>query len=381
MKLFEYIIKFSGLLLCIFLLKTGVAQAGTDPCRAEAKDANDAAQQYRAAARDVGHSCTMENGECAGAESEADAALENLIIAHQTMLLTCPTGGPPPPPPPPPSPNITGDLVITEFMANPSCAGGEWFEVHNPTNGAFELQNLVIQDDGTEIFTINQSVIIPAGGFKLFVLDAGESCVLSAGVIDPYRYSGFTLNNSGFDAISIRNGTTVIDSVVYNSFDGWPLVPGESASLNPDFFSASANDMAANWCLSSSGYGTFGETGTPGNMNDLACITPPPPAICPCANDLQNVGWAEAEFPSIQCLDGAYEEERLLSQEGPDFRLTFNVQLLGGNDPGVAQCQVFVGSHGSDGSVGSGWRSISTNEEVSACLQSFTSPNEAGACL
>jgi len=264
MKHATYGTGFIGVIFCL-LLQAVIAQAAADPCRTEAGDANNAAQKYRAAARDVGHICSMENGDCASAESEAIAALQNLLTAHQTMLNTCPTVGTPPPPPPPPSPTIEGDVFLTEFMVSPFCPGGEWFEVHNPTNGSFELQGLVIEGsiDDTP-FTISNSLIIPAGGFAVFVNQAGANCITAP---LKYIYDGtfFDLNTS--DRIKILNGTVTINLVIWSN-TGWPIANGRSTSLNPFFFTPQENPVGSHWCLSSSGYGANGETGTPGGVND-----------------------------------------------------------------------------------------------------------------
>lgn len=270
MKLARCMAGFTGLvLLFILVLQAGATEAAVDPCRAEVGNVNNAAQQYRAAVRDVAQTCTTEGGNCTGAESQADAALQNLSNAHQTMLNACPTGQPPPPPPPP-SPSIAGDLVITELMRVPSCPLGEWFEVYNPTSGPFELQGLVIDDGGigTDTFTITQSVIIPAGGFAVFANAIHFDCL---NIVGPYfPYTNFTLNNSGVDKINIRNGTVVIDSVEYDTAIFWPVLQGRSDNLDPDFFSAAANDSPVNWCWSVTLLsGTIvNETGTPWAPND-----------------------------------------------------------------------------------------------------------------
>src|SRR5580765_8228739 len=117
---------FGGLVLALItILPVGAAQAAADDlCRVEAGNANDAAQRYRAAAREVGHTCTKVGGDCTGAESQAAIALLELVNAHQAMLNTCPTGGPSSPPPAAPAPTIPGDLVITEIMPMPICIGG-----------------------------------------------------------------------------------------------------------------------------------------------------------------------------------------------------------------------------------------------------------------
>ena len=69
------------------------------------------------------------------------------------------------------SPANPGDLVVSEVMPNPTAvtdAAGEWFEIHNPTTTTFELMGLVVRDDGSNIFTVDQSLIIQPGAFLAF---------------------------------------------------------------------------------------------------------------------------------------------------------------------------------------------------------------------
>ena len=57
-----------------------------------------------------------------------------------------------------------GELVISEFMANPRSAQsavGEWIEIHNPTSQDIDLQGLTVVANGS--FTVNQSVTVSAG--------------------------------------------------------------------------------------------------------------------------------------------------------------------------------------------------------------------------
>jgi len=84
---------------------------------------------------------------------------------------------------PPPSPSKEGDLIITEMMIDPEAvtdAVGEWFEIHNPNSYALELENVRFSDDGTDLFRISESRIIPAGGYM--VLGANGDFNINGGV-------------------------------------------------------------------------------------------------------------------------------------------------------------------------------------------------------
>jgi hypothetical protein len=64
-----------------------------------------------------------------------------------------------------------GDLVITEIMNNPSAvsdSAGEWFEIQNVSGTPLTLEGLVIQDDGSDSFTVSGASVVSAWDY--FVL-------------------------------------------------------------------------------------------------------------------------------------------------------------------------------------------------------------------
>ncbi|MEM8559017.1 MAG: lamin tail domain-containing protein [Bacteroidota bacterium] len=110
-----------------------------------------------------------------------------------------------------------GDLVITEFMADPSVVtdgNGEYIEIHNTTGSSIDLNGFVITDDGSNTHTIGSSVTVPASGFA--VLCRNSTTATNGGVTCDYQYTGFTLNN-GSDAINLSDGGTRIARVSYSS--------------------------------------------------------------------------------------------------------------------------------------------------------------------
>ncbi|NIW44680.1 MAG: hypothetical protein GWN14_16030, partial [candidate division Zixibacteria bacterium] len=51
-----------------------------------------------------------------------------------------------------------GDLVITEFMANPAAvldSDGEYVEFYNNTGSAIDINGFTLRDDGTNSHTIS----------------------------------------------------------------------------------------------------------------------------------------------------------------------------------------------------------------------------------
>ncbi len=164
-----------------------------------------------------------------------------------------------------PGPVGVGDLVVTELIANPAAVSdtnGEWFEIYNTTARTIDLLGLVFRDDDTNAFTVDVSVMIPAGGY--LVLGRNASTTTNGGVVVNYVYPGssFYIDNAG-DEIVIERAGVVIDRVAYTS-----PTEGASWSLDPRYFDSVANDAAVNWCDALSAYG-LGDLGTPGRANDF----------------------------------------------------------------------------------------------------------------
>lgn len=230
-----------------------------DQCQEAAEAATEAALDYEDATRDVSRNCPGDPVDCDGAKLSATNALTQLMDAHQMMLDVCLGTAPPSPAGPPTSP---GDIVITEFMANPSSVSdsvGEWFEIYNPTSTDFDLNGLVVGDDGFDIFTINTPLFLPAGGFVVLGRNGDQN--INGGVPVDFVYSNFVLGNSG-DEIEILNGTIILDKITYNDAPS-----GASAALKNDDFDAISNDDESDWCASSSPL-PGGDAGTPVDFND-----------------------------------------------------------------------------------------------------------------
>ncbi|MEM1324969.1 MAG: lamin tail domain-containing protein [Bacteroidota bacterium] len=162
-----------------------------------------------------------------------------------------------------------GDLVITEFIANPAAvtdANGEWLEIYNATNSSIDIEGYVLRDDNDDAHTIATSVVIPAMDYVILGRNADQ--ITNGGVVVDYEYDDINLNNTTPDQIVLECNGTEIDRVNYNSTD-FAIENGASTSLNPDFLNATDNDNGENWCASTSTYGD-GDLGTPGEAND-AC--------------------------------------------------------------------------------------------------------------
>ena len=159
----------------------------------------------------------------------------------------------------------TGDLVISEIMHDPVQVfdyKGEWLEIFNNSGDSVDLNGLILQDNSGETITVSGTLVVADGDYV--VLGARNVPSQNGGAAVDYRYNrnSFRLNPS--DAVILSNGSTVIDSVVYNTTSTFPPAVGTSLNLGS---LGSDNSLSSSWCESSSSYGD-GDLGTPGQAND-----------------------------------------------------------------------------------------------------------------
>ena len=177
-----------------------------------------------------------------------------------------------------------GDVIITEFLANPvsgSDDGKEWIEVFNTTNADVDLTGWTLSDNEDDVHTIggDAPVLVPSKGHLVL----GESADPSAngGAPVDYAYGGsFTLGNNA-DEIVLLQGDTVIHSVGYGDYATGPEPIVSDAGKSPS--TGIALGMGADYCEGSvnvwtaqtSLFGTEGATGTPGTANDGVALCVP----------------------------------------------------------------------------------------------------------
>jgi hypothetical protein len=168
---------------------------------------------------------------------------------------------------------VVGDLVITEFMADPSAVldtSGEWFEVY--VAGSVDLNGVVLAGaSGTPVTVVNTQCLRPdAGSHVVFARNADPAV---NGALPPVMGTfGWTLaNTSGTITLSIDGGT--LDTVSYSTTQG----AGLSTQLDVNKYDVLMNDQAANLCRTDAGsFGTLpdggaADKGTPGARNH-ACL-------------------------------------------------------------------------------------------------------------
>ncbi len=176
---------------------------------------------------------------------------------------------------------LPGELVITEFMAQPGdCspdATAEYIEVYNTTLKPLSLRYLTVNDE-EGLATTQFSAAVPSHGYAV-LLNSHAGTNQCYGLQSNAWYDGAVLNNNG-DVITLTNEFgQVIDSVDFNSF---PSAFGTSWELGAGLpLTAAGNDAANKWCTSTTLIpGGVGDRGTPGAVNTC---TPPSvlPPVCP----------------------------------------------------------------------------------------------------
>ncbi|MFY0683006.1 MAG: lamin tail domain-containing protein [Balneola sp.] len=102
---------------------------------------------------------------------------------------------------------VPGDIIITEFMANPAGDEGtnEYIELYNKRSVSFDLEGFVIKDDGANSHTIVGSLVIPAEGFLVL-----------ANSVDPLG-NGSNIGDYVISSSSLVNGSSGDEIVLTNS--------------------------------------------------------------------------------------------------------------------------------------------------------------------
>lgn len=162
---------------------------------------------------------------------------------------------------------VPGDVIITEFMADPTPAIGlpelEFIEIHNKSTKIFDLTGWKIGDASAD-GTITAGWILP-GEYKILCATSSLTSYPSGFAVTSFP----SLNNAGDNVVLKDTGLVIIDKVVYT--DDWYNDPikqdgGYTLELiNPnDPCSDQTNWTASNWIAG----------GTPGTLNSVYDITP-----------------------------------------------------------------------------------------------------------
>ena len=172
-----------------------------------------------------------------------------------------------------------GSVVVTEIMDDPYAVDmdrGEWFELYNAGDVDLDLQGWVVTDTAGDGFTVDDSLIILAGGYALLAVNAEpESNGGLDGVDYAYAYDSFPLDSFTDDDIHLSLDTLVVDTISYSNDTPWPSALGQSSYLCPGLESTGGSSAYDDWALSPAtadndygGAGT-GDYGSPGVANPL----------------------------------------------------------------------------------------------------------------
>lgn len=162
----------------------------------------------------------------------------------------------------------TEEIIITEFMANPSKVNdsvGEWFEVYNASASTVNFNGWRYRDSGSGNWSYI-GIDITVGSGDYFVFGKSSNWYENGGVPVDYRvHSSFNLNNDN-DSIVIEKpdgsgGYIIVDQINYDS--SFVLSEGVSNMLKNLSLD---NSFGANWQQSTVQYGN-GDYGTPGGPN------------------------------------------------------------------------------------------------------------------
>jgi hypothetical protein len=163
-----------------------------------------------------------------------------------------------------------GELVITEFMANPDVVpdgDGEWFEVY--AGAAVDLNGLELSRQVAAAFAVQDTLSsanclsVPADSYVLFA--ANPDAMANSGLPPADFTFGFSITNSN-NGLAIGIGGVHLDEILYTSTSA-----GDSTALSSAApISTAANDDPMNLCIETTPYGLGDNFGTPGAPN--VCI-------------------------------------------------------------------------------------------------------------
>lgn len=164
-----------------------------------------------------------------------------------------------------PRPIVTpsvGDLLITEFHANPDVVDdgdGEWFEVR--ANATVDLNGLEIrraEDDDAEPLVAGDCISLQAGEYAVIAHEREPATNGGLPQVDGL-FDDALLNSNG--RLALETEGTILDAITWSSSEG-----GASMQLAPGLTDPEDNDDETNWCPSSAPYGD-GDFGSPGTDN------------------------------------------------------------------------------------------------------------------
>ncbi|MFK8165279.1 MAG: lamin tail domain-containing protein [Lewinella sp.] len=158
-----------------------------------------------------------------------------------------------------------GNLIITEFMADPSPQVGlpnaEYIEIHNPTDISVNLEGIMVASGGSPA-EFNGVATLAPGGYVVLV-DADDLVDFQAQGIPVLSISGLPSLTNGGDVIELSHLGTALQTLNYT--DGWYNDPERNdGGYSLEFVGGEDAGCNASWRAS------IDETGgTPGRVNSV----------------------------------------------------------------------------------------------------------------
>ncbi len=160
-----------------------------------------------------------------------------------------------------------GDIIITEFMANPAAVAdgsGEYIELFNKRSVSFDLEGFILKDDDSDSHTITGSLVIAPESFLVLAIndDAGTNGDFTA----DYEYTGFSLTNGGDEIVLTTASGTQIARVSWTSGSFGASGIAEELDALSDV-NSSGEAESSNYSNATATYGD-GDNGSPGSAGN-----------------------------------------------------------------------------------------------------------------
>ncbi len=178
-----------------------------------------------------------------------------------------------------------GEMIFTEIMPDPASndANKQYVELYNKSPFDLELNNCSLQTNEGEVNLTD--VIVQSGQYLVVGREEHVSTAVGEAAVFFDSAGSLKLAHDADQLILSCNEVT-IDKVSYDTTNGWKVTEGYSLNLDPEKYSAEANDAADAWCTATSEInGDYNDDkdndnnvlvnyGSPGAKNDTCASIP-----------------------------------------------------------------------------------------------------------
>ncbi len=172
-------------------------------------------------------------------------------------------------------PSRPGDITLTEFQADPAAVPeywGEWIELRNNA-GTLDVNGVTLTLENGATLTIADTALLGVKDYLVLGVDGDTSRNGNVTLDVVYAFADFNLSSSD-DAITISYSGVILDVVAWDA--SWGVVADAAESCAPNAADLEwANDLAINWCPSTTLMSTSGMYGSPRAANPYCTASPP----------------------------------------------------------------------------------------------------------